>query len=177
MSVISEDELPFDEWHDQPDDMAEGAAFRAKIEQVLVPADHPHWIKFYVDGGTFMASRYRGSRNTRGVYWSMLCEDPSTEKPVLVRKQDLQKYKTNNDAEWLAVREALQFAVNEKKGTMPIIIYSDSMLVVNQFNGKWRAKIARHHRLRTECTLLAEGLKFVVLQWVPREVNVEKLGH
>jgi ribonuclease HI len=96
---------------------------------------------------------------------------------VIIRKQDLLKYKTNNDAEWLALREALQFAVKENKGTQPIIIYSDSQLVVKQFNGEYRAKIERHHRFRTECKLLEEKLKFVVVQWVPREVNVEKLGH
>lgn len=154
MSVLSEDEL---------------------LE--LVPADHPHWVKFYVDGGTFMASRHRSSRTTRGVYWSMLCEDPSSQKLTMIRKQDLKKYKTNNDAEWLAVREALQFANSSGLGKHPIIIYSDSMLIVNQFNDVWRAKVERHHRLRTECKLLAEGMKFLVLQWVPREISVEKLGH
>lgn len=147
------------------------------MSESLVPADHPHWVKFWVDGGTLMAGRHQGSRRTRGVYWSIRCEDPTKEKDVLVRKQDEVKYKTNNDAEWLALREALQFAVERGVAAMPIIIYSDSMLVVKQFNGEWRAKVERHHRFRTECKLLEEKLKFVVLQWVPREVNVDKLGH
>lgn len=138
-----------------------------------LPPEYPHWIKFYVDGGILMAARH--SRKTRGVYWSMRCEEGSAVKPVIIRKQT-EKFKTNNDAEWLAVLEALQYAT-EKQITMPIVIYSDSLLVVNQFNGKWRAKIARHHRMRTLCHELAKGLKFVAVQWVPRTVNVDKLGH
>lgn len=139
---------------------------------VTSPTEYPHWIKFWVDGGILMAAR--NSRKTRGVYWSMRCEN-GAEKPVIIRRQD-RGYKTNNDAEWLAVKEALLYAA-EHHTTQPLIIYSDSKLVVNQFNGEWRAKIARHHRLRTECRELADRLKFVVLQWVPRQVNVEKLGH
>lgn len=137
------------------------------------PTEYPHWIKFWADGGTLMAAR--NTRRTRGVYWSIRCENGDAE-PVIIRKQDLQQYKTNNDAEWLAVREALQYAAKYHTN-MPLIIYSDSRLVVNQYNGEWKAKLARHHRLRDECRLIAEGLKFVVLQWVPRTVNVEKLGH
>lgn len=146
----------------------------ARREEMTTPPDHPHWIKFYVDGGLLMAGR--GTRKTRGVYWSMLCENPEWENGVLIRKQDF-KYRTNNDAEWLALKEALQFAHDQNMGGMPIIIYSDSQLVVNQFNDVWRSKITRLHRLRTECKLLAEDFRFVIVQWVPRQVNVDKLGH
>lgn len=140
-----------------------------------VPDGYPHWVKFFVDGGNVMSKRKRGSgKQIKGVYWSMRCEDGGP--PVRISKRDLEKYRTNNDAEWLAVREALQYAV-EHHPTMPIIIYSDSQLVVKQFNDEWRTKIARHHHLRAQCRQLAEQLKFVVVQWVPREVNVVKLGH
>lgn len=138
-----------------------------------VPPDHPHWVKYYADGGTLMAAR--GSRRTRGVYWSVRCEDPSQEKPTMIRKQSLE-YRTNNDAEWLAVTEAMQHAA-QFHTAMPIVIYSDSQLVVRQYDGRYRAKIARHHRWRDECRRLASGLTFVIFQWVPRAVNVEKLGH
>jgi ribonuclease HI len=177
MSVISDDELPFDSPYDEPDDLTEGAVLEAENFYLkdIVPADHPHWVKFYVDGGIFMAGRH--TRRTRGVYWSVRCEDPSKPREVIIRKQDTVRYKTNNDAEWLAVREALQYAVENGVSNQPIVIYSDSQLVVKQFNGEYRTKIERHHRFRTECKLLTEKLKFVVLQWVPRSVNVEKLGH
>lgn len=135
--------------------------------------EYPHWVKLWVDGGTLMAGRR--TRKTRGVYWSIRCEDGKDAEPVFVRKQD-DYYKTNNDAEWLALREGLVY-VAEHHPKLPIVMYSDSMLVVKQFNGEWRSKVARHHRLRTECLALAKQLKFVAVQWVPRAVNVDKLGH
>lgn len=134
--------------------------------------EHPHWVKFYVDGGTLMSGRH--TRITRGIYWSMRCED-GTAEPFEIRRQD-DHYKTNNDAEWLALLEGLTYAAQHHT-TMPVVIYSDSMLVVKQFNGQWRTKIERHARFRIQCLELAKRLKFVAVQWVPREVNVEKLGH
>ena|SRR5690349_198840 len=132
----------------------------------------PHWIKVWVDGGILMAAR--NSRKTRGIYWSMRCEDGVT-KPTIIRKQDL-KHKTNNDAEWLALLEGLVYVAQFHKD-MPVVIYSDSQLVVNQFNGVWRAKVHRHHIWRTQAHALKDSLKFLAVQWVPRHVNVEKLGH
>lgn len=132
----------------------------------------PHWVKFYVDGGTLMAAR--NTRRTRGVYWSMRCEVPETA-PVFIRQQSLQ-WKTNNDAEWLALCEACLYAVRHHPDK-PLVIYSDSMLVVKQINGEWRTKIQRHHTWRAICRRAIEQCKFVVIEWVPRKVNVEKLGH
>lgn len=137
-----------------------------------IPPDHPHWVKFNVDGGTFMKGK--NTRETRGIYWSVKCDDGVSE-PTFIRKQD-DHYKTNNDAEWCALKEALTYAAANHT-TMPVVIYSDSMLVVKQFNGEWRSKIARHHRMRTECHELAKALKFLVVQWVPRQVSVDTLGH
>lgn len=140
-----------------------------------MPDGYPHWVKFYVDGGTIMSKRkVGGGRAINGVYWSLRCEDG--DRSETRRFRDLEQYKTNNDAEWLAVKAALEYAV-EHHAALPIIIYSDSQMVVKQFNDEWRAKIARHHTLRAQCRILAEQLKFVVVQWVPREVNVLKLGH
>lgn len=151
---------------------------RAAIALAVLPpvyASHPHWVKFFVDGGNVM-SKSRGRRATvRGVYWSMRCEDGSAE-PVTIRQRDITQFSTNNDAEWLALREALTYAVAHH-ADVPIIIYSDSQLVVKQFNNQWRTKIARHFRLHQECKNLTAQLKFVILQWVPREVSVAKLGH
>lgn len=140
-----------------------------------VPVDHPHWIRFYVDGGTFVRDRA-----VYGVYWSVCCEDPAQEKPVMIRKQDM-THTTNNDAEWLALLDALRYAVEHYEtaaaSPLPIVIYSDSQLIVKQFSGEYRSKVARHHRFRDECRALAARLTFVVVEWRPREVMVEKLGH
>ena len=108
-----------------------------------VPDGYPNWVKFFVDGGYVMKRRAKRQKKkpqqVLGVYWSIRCEDGRTD-PVTIRRRDIGKYDTNNDAEWLALREALQYAV-EHHPTMPIIIYSDSQLVVNQFNDEWKTKI------------------------------------
>lgn len=125
-------------------------------------------IQFWVDGGLLTG---------RGVYWSARVEG-RTEMPL--RKQDVTgRYKTNNDAEWLALREGLQYAVTHfPSQTEDIVIYSDSRLVVMQYAGAWRTKVARHARLRNECRALVERLACEVrVVWVPRAVSVAQLGH
>jgi ribonuclease HI len=128
-----------------------------------------HFIELYVDGGVL-------GRNPspRGVYWSVCLPDET-----LIRERT-DKYHTNNDAEWLALREALRWAVAQvgKEALMKgIQIYSDSRHVVDCFNEKKHIKIERHVRLYYECKRLVEKLPFVALKWVPREVSLEKVGH
>ncbi len=129
----------------------------------------PRWVLMYVDGGTLGRNP-----NSRGVYWSLRVEQWK-DRLDPIRKQSHQ-FHTNNDAEWLAVREALAFAV-EQRISDPILIWSDSKLVVNQFNNRWRTKIARHAKLHHECKRLVTQLRFVTLRWTPRETMVTKLGH
>lgn len=136
--------------------------------------EEPRWVRVYVDGGVLSAGRH--SRQRRGVYWSALAEDSAAAKRAFPERRQSLQFTTNNDAEWLALREGLTIAVGNY-AHLPIVIYSDSRLIVNCFNGVWRTKIARHHRWRDECRALAENCKFVVVQWVPRRVMVEKLGH
>jgi ribonuclease HI len=133
------------------------------------PKENHHFVELYVDGGVF-------GRNgqSRGVYWSVLVEEEERE---IIRKQDRSlKWKTNNDAEWLAVREALLWATS-RRHLSPIVIYSDSRHVVDCFNEKKHIKIERHVRLYYECKRLVQRLPFVALKWVPREVSLEKVGH
>lgn len=131
-----------------------------------------HWVKFYVDGGLVMSPR--GGRSVIGTYWSMRCEEFDYQ-PVIKRYRNMVRG-TNNDAEWFALRSALTYAV-EHHPRWPIVIYSDSQLVVKQFTGVFRTKVERHHRYRSECLALAAQLRFVILVWRPREVMVQKLGH
>lgn len=145
------------------------------------------FLKVYVDGGVL-------GRNPspRGVYWSMRVEGDED----VTRKED-RNYHTNNDAEWLALREGLRWAVDHQV-TRPIVIYSDSRHVVDCFNEKKRIKIERHLRLFYECKRLAGQLKFVGVKqperprdkprwwplgrkwpedWRPRDEIVQQLGH
>lgn len=123
-------------------------------------------IRYWVDGGVLGKNPSR-----RGVYWSMLCEGE-----LAPRRRLSEEYHTNNDAEWLALREALRHAAAHHTRHF-VTIYSDSRLVTNQFNGVWRSKIERHASLKYECKRLAAGLRRVTLVWRPRKVLYNKLGH
>lgn len=133
---------------------------------------HPQLpVAFYADGGVL-------GRNPSaiGVYWSVCVEEPGKASRVLVhRKQDLTHY-TNNDAEWLAVQEALTLAAQQWAGRS-VVLYSDSRLVVKQFNKVWRSTIARHHRWKTACQLLALQFPSCKVEWKPRAVMVARFGH
>lgn len=77
--------------------------------------------------------------------------------------------KTNNEMEYYALIIALKEVA--KVGD---VIKSDSQLVVNQVNGKWRVK---EQRLFSCCKIAQENIKKLscVLTWIPREQNLA--GH
>ncbi len=128
-------------------------------------------ITYHVDGGMFLGP----GRVRKGVYWSVKRVLPKPD--VILRCQDMTgQYLTNNDAEWLALREALRHVTEHHAGA-PVTVYSDSLIVVNQFRGEWKSRVARLHRLRTECLALAALCASVTVTWVPREVSLEQLGH
>jgi len=67
---------------------------------------------------------------------------------------------TNNQAEYLAILETLK---NFPKGDL--IIYSDSLLIVNQLNGVYKIK---NEKLKK----IAKARKrFVEIRWIPRSSN------
>lgn len=130
---------------------------------------HPHWLRIWVDGGVL-----RQNPSPVGVYWSIRVERPGVE-PVIIRKKS-RKWRTNNDAEWLALREALQWVVSFGQ-RQPAMIYSDSQLIVNQFNGVNAVNYERLRQHRSACRDLVRRCRWVAVQWRPRSVMVEKLGH
>jgi ribonuclease HI len=75
---------------------------------------------------------------------------------------------TNNVAEYGALIRALGWARDHTPLGTPVVIHSDSQLVVNQLNGLWdcRQPVLLRERART----LAAG-RGVTYQWVPREEN------
>ena len=85
---------------------------------------------------------------------------------------ELSKYTgrgTNNTAEWKALIEALKWA--SQRGDTPLLVRSDSKLVVQQMNGRWRVKDRRLQVLRAEARELAESLPYFEISWIPREKN------
>lgn len=146
--------------------------------------EHPRFVKCWVDGGVL-------GRNPspRGVYWSVHVELGGSERPVTVRRRVLVAERplagfpltpctltTNNDAEWMALRQGLVWLV-KRRVKLPVVIYSDSLGIIGQFTGKLDCHLEFNTRLREECRMLAAKLKWVELEWRPRDVMVRKLGH
>jgi ribonuclease HI len=79
----------------------------------------------------------------------------------------------NNVAEYLALLEALQYAVSLKAGTLHV--YSDSEVVVKQMIGEYACRSPRLYSLHWICRKLARGLEFSISH-VRREENMEANG-
>lgn len=82
---------------------------------------------------------------------------------------------TSNEAEYLALLTAVQYASDH--GILDLAVYTDSALVVNQVNGRW--KESKHKHLRDICRQIQEYVplfRTFVLQYVPREQNKEADG-
>lgn len=76
----------------------------------------------------------------------------------------------NNVAEYAAVLEALQCAV-ELKATA-LRVYTDSELVVKQMTGEYACRSPRLYSLHWMCRKLARSLDFCIAH-IPRESNQE----
>lgn len=76
---------------------------------------------------------------------------------------------TNNEAEYKALIEGLQAC--KKLGGSDIEFYIDSLLVVNQMNGKFKVKDPRMKAFFNEAKVLEKYFKSVLYTHVPREKN------
>lgn len=75
---------------------------------------------------------------------------------------------TNNQAEWMALLTLIIDLPVGWEGT----VYTDSLLVANQFTGKYSIKHPELQRLANLCKSLiaSKGIKMEV-KWIPREQN------
>ena len=94
---------------------------------------------------------------------------------VIVPNQDIKIVedignKTNNQAEWEALVEALRLA--QKRDWKELKIYSDSKLVVEQFHDRWQVKDYELQSLYLVAKTLAGLFDTVDLQWTPRSQNL-----
>lgn len=110
-------------------------------------------MNIYVDGGT---------RN------SNICLVDGKHVVVRYRK----KNPTNNELEYLALLYALGY-VRDKYKHRQVTIYSDSMLIVNQMNGKWRVTTPNLILLHDKCSRMITNK--IKLKWVSRKFNLA--GH
>lgn len=135
-------------------------------------------LKLFCDGGII------GNRNPGdGVFWTVgkaVGEDGRDTE--VVSKNGSYEYRSNNEAEYLALIDALRYAATEHgNGYRRVVIHSDSQLIVNQFNGRWKCGQPHLRQLLDTAQRNARFLEqmgmAVEVMWVPRKVNVRRLGH
>lgn len=78
---------------------------------------------------------------------------------------------TNNYAEFSALKLALEKA--KKFNPSSVKIYSDSNLLVNQFNGIYKIKNKKLFDLMSEIRILTSKLKSVTIEHISRDLNTE----
>jgi ribonuclease HI len=79
-------------------------------------------------------------------------------------------YQDNNVAEYVALLEALQYAVAAKARALHV--YSDSEVVVRQMSGRYSCQSPRLYSLNWTCRKLARSLDFSITH-IPRGNNAE----
>jgi ribonuclease HI len=113
----------------------------------------------YVDGGSL------GNPGPAGIGVIIAgCEDGPVRIAKWIGHQD------NNVAEYMALMEALQYAVSLKAKALHV--YSDSEVVVRQMRGEYACRSSRLYSLHWTCRKLARALTFSISH-VPRENNAE----
>lgn len=134
----------------------------------------------YADGGTI--GEVNPSPN--GVYWSFGVETPDGFR--VEGHDESPAHTTNNEAEYLALIAALQYAFRVYSDHSigfhgVLIIRMDSQLIVNQFMGRWRVKEIRLLQLYKVACALSEKLELhgipVTVEWVSRDELVTRVGH
>ncbi len=80
---------------------------------------------------------------------------------------------SNNLAEYEALCKAVRCLKDNAMNDQEVTVKSDSKLLVNQMNGKWKVRkglyVAKHREARS----LIASFGNVGFQWVPREMNTE----
>jgi len=90
---------------------------------------------------------------------------------------------TNNEAEYLALINALEDAVATVTGqgldarAANVEVFGDSQLVLKQVGGQWKARLPHLQGLRDRARGLVDRFGAVALTWHPRINSVRVLGH
>ena len=105
------------------------------------------------------------------IIWRRMKGKTRISKPT-VRINDSIGVRTNNEAEWTALIRSMEYIIKQKWHHEEIYIYTDSQLVANQVNLKWKVK---HEHIKK---LFDKWTKVVVpnnvldwnVVWVPRQI-------
>jgi ribonuclease HI len=128
---------------------------------MLITAEMSNLVA-YVDGGSL------GNPGPSGI--GVVIEGSASGTVRIARwigRQD------NNVAEYVALLEALQYALKLKAKALHV--YSDSQVVVRQMRGEYACRSPRLYSLHWICRKLTRSLKFSITH-VPRERNAEANG-
>lgn len=80
---------------------------------------------------------------------------------------------SNNVAEYQALVNGLQWLFDNGFTADQIEVVGDSMLVINQMKGEWRAKGGLYYPVYQRACLLRDEFSFITFRWIPRDQNVE----
>jgi ribonuclease HI len=117
-------------------------------------------VKIFADGGS------RGNPGPSASGYVII--DPNTNK-VLVDKGIYLGITTNNQAEYLALKYALEECL--KMGARTVDVYMDSLLVVNQLKGTFKVKNRDLYPIHDSVKELISKIDKFTLSHVPREMN------
>ncbi|MEA2016501.1 MAG: ribonuclease HI family protein [Actinomycetota bacterium] len=119
------------------------------------------YLKLYIDGGS------RGNPGPSAV-GAVLYDDNGKKLDEL--SEYIGKY-TNNMAEYIALKKALEVAASYK--SKKIMIFTDSKLLHNQVKKKWKIKDSRILKVYLEISRALGRYGMVDLRHIPRESNTE----
>ena len=77
--------------------------------------------------------------------------------------------KTSIEAEWLALLNAMEYALTKDRN-QEVYIFSDAQTIVKQANGIWRVKHERIEPLYQSFLKLKSKLHKVSVNWIPRQL-------
>jgi ribonuclease HI len=140
-------------------------------------------ILAYCDGASFSTEWQNGDglrRGPSGVGVAFYYEDrlPEDNFPPFDTLCIPIGIKTNNEAEYRAVIDAIEYWVLEMDHPVTfdhLVVRSDSQLIVNQINGWWKVKndrLAEYHKralFLIDIVNKADGK--IDIEWIPRERN------
>ena len=105
------------------------------------------------------------------IIWRRMKGKTRISKPT-VRINESIGIGTNNEAEWTALIKAMEYLVKQKWHEEEIYIYTDSQLVANQVNLKWKVKHDKIQKLfdRWTKTVVPNNVLDWNVVWVPRQL-------
>jgi ribonuclease HI len=118
-------------------------------------------IRIYTDG----ASRGNPGKSASGYSIS------DAKGKLIYRNVEYNGIATNNVAEYNAVINALRKVIDRLGPENDIELFSDSKLVVNQINGKYRIRDKRLQELNSEVMVLLNNFNSYSVKDVPRETE------